>query len=272
MNSFISEEIDYRAAIRARIQSMPARGHGQLVKIARHLGVHPTLITQIFKGDKCLSPEHALLIAEYLGLSELETEYFLALVELDRAGHHKLKSRILARLEKIRGQHQLPQARMTKHQVLAEEDRALFYSSWYYSAIRLLAGLNEEQTIDRIASTLSLERKLVQTVMQFLLRTGLLVQEKDRYRLGPQRTYLPADSALVSRHHTNWRLKAIENFDHLNSQELAFTGPISVSRKDFGEAKKILLRALEEISSLVDRSKEEVVGCMNLDLFLVTKN
>lgn len=270
ISTFIDHE-DYRSALRARIQSMPSRGHGQLTKIARHLGVHPTLITQILNGAKNLSPEHALLIAEYLGLGEFETETLLLLVELDRAGHHKLKARIHTRLGKLREQNQLPQARMTKHKVLPEQDRALFYSNWFYSAVRLLAGVENYQSVDKIASGLGLERKLVQMTVEFLLRTGLLLQEKGRFRLGPQRAYLPANSALVSRHHTNWRLKAIENFDRLTAQELAFTGPISISRKDFSEAKKILLRALEEISTLVEKSKEEVVGCMNLDLFLLTK-
>jgi uncharacterized protein (TIGR02147 family) len=263
---------DYRPALRARLASMPSRGRGQLTKIAKLLNVHPTLLTQILNGAKKLSSEHALLIAEYLGLNELETEYFLALVELDRAGHFKLKAHITARLEKLREQRELPQNRMTKHKVLGGPERATFYSHWYYSAVRLLAPIPEYGTIDRLAAALQLDRKAVQEAVEFLLRTGLLRQESGKFQLGQQRTYLPANSHLVARHHANWRLKAIENFERLTAKELAFTGPISVSRKDFAEARSILLRALEEISQLVEKSREEAVGCLSLDLFWITKD
>jgi len=270
MQSPIFDHHDYRSALRAYLTTMPKRGHGQLAKIASHLGVHPTFITQILNGSKNLSLDQAFLLCEYLGLSEVETEYLLQLVELDRAAHYRLKARFQAKLEKLREEHERPQARMTKHKVLNQEDQALFYSNWYFSAIRLLVGIEGGHSVDRIAAELGLERRTVHSVLEFLLRTGLLVEKKGCYLLGPQRTYLPASSGLVSRHHANWRLKAIQNFDRLGSQELAFTGPISISRADFANAKKILLRALEEISVLVEKSKEEAVGCLNLDLFWVT--
>lgn len=83
---------DYKDFVRERIQSMPKRGHGQYLKISQFLNIHSTMVSQIFKGSAQMTPEHSLKFCEYLGLNEMETDYFLILVQRERAGTLDLKS------------------------------------------------------------------------------------------------------------------------------------------------------------------------------------
>src|SRR5476649_2027297 len=94
--------IDYKAFLRTRVESMPKHGRGQYQKIASHLNVHSTMISQVFGGDKNLSLEQACSLCEFLGLGDLETEFFVALVSRERAGSKSLKNLIDRRLDQLR--------------------------------------------------------------------------------------------------------------------------------------------------------------------------
>src|SRR5688572_19195194 len=92
---------NYKEYVRKRIHSMPKRGHGQFRKMANFLAINSVNVTQIFKGSRELSVEQACLLCEFFGFSELESQYFVGLVELARAGHHKLKQMIQKRLDAV---------------------------------------------------------------------------------------------------------------------------------------------------------------------------
>ena len=66
---------NYRQFLKQRIQEMPKKGYGQLRKLSDFIGVHTTLIRQIFHGTKSLSAEQAALASELLGLTDLETAF-----------------------------------------------------------------------------------------------------------------------------------------------------------------------------------------------------
>ena len=90
---------NYKEFVRAKVKSMPRKGHGQYLKIAKLLGIHTTMVTHIFKGDSHLSIEQALKLAEHWGSSENETEYFVCLVQFERAANQKSRSYFSKHLE-----------------------------------------------------------------------------------------------------------------------------------------------------------------------------
>ena len=105
---------DYKAAIRGFVGSLPKQGRGELGRIARAIRIHPTLISQILNGSKHLTLEQACVLAEYMGLKEADSDYFLGLIEHERAGSDKLKRRIRARLDRLQVAHLEIQNRLPK--------------------------------------------------------------------------------------------------------------------------------------------------------------
>lgn len=85
---------------------MPRRGRGELTKIAAALRVHPTFISQVFRGPRELSLEQAALLAYHLQLSEPEREFFIDLVGLSRAGNDPLKTVLKRRMTMLKEQNQ----------------------------------------------------------------------------------------------------------------------------------------------------------------------
>src|SRR3990167_1956030 len=87
----IFEYLDYRAFLRNYIDHLPKKGRGEINKMALFRSVHPSLLSQILSDQKNMSLEQAQLMAEYLGFTFQETEYFLCSVQFQRAGTTKLR-------------------------------------------------------------------------------------------------------------------------------------------------------------------------------------
>src|SRR2546430_13286005 len=100
MKQQLFEFTEYKQYVQNWLKNMPKNGHGQLSRIAKHLNISSVSVSHIFNGPRELSEEQAVELAEFFGFSELESEYFLLLVQLERAGTHKLKTKIKNKMVK----------------------------------------------------------------------------------------------------------------------------------------------------------------------------
>ncbi|HRO67840.1 MAG TPA: hypothetical protein PL182_09780, partial [Pseudobdellovibrionaceae bacterium] len=71
----------------------------------------------------------------------------------------------------------------------------------------------------------------------------------------------------VIKHHQNWRVQALLKAEALGEDELMFTSPMTLSKKDFEEFKIELSDLIQRFSARVKESPSEEVGCFNLDWF-----
>lgn len=236
-------------------------------RLAAYLRVHPTLISQVLNTEKDLSLEQGILICEYLGMSEAEREYFIALMEYERAGSKALKNYFLKRLQFLKKQADLAVTKSGKAEEIREQDKAIFYSQWYHSAVRLLTSLSECKTLDTIAEKLKLPKSQVRKTLDFLASVGLVKESNGKYEMGPSRTWVPANSPYAARHHINWRLKAFETYQQMGEADLALTVPMTLSKQDAVRFRKLLVEFIESLNPLIDASEPEELRCLNVDFF-----
>jgi uncharacterized protein (TIGR02147 family) len=261
----IFEFKDYRAFIRHHVEQLPHRGHGQFKKMADFLGIQTSMLSQIMSGHREMNAESASLLCEFFGLNDLEADIFLCLVQLARAGNARLKAQLERQLASLRAQGGKIEKRITKERELDEATKAIFYSQWYYSGIRLSTALPGCDTIEAISDKLRLPRGLVSRVVEFLVKNGLCVDRGGNLTYGPRSTHVNAESPLVARHHMNWRLKTMENLEGLKPWELVFTSPVAVSQKDAEAIRRKLLDAVDDWAKIADQSPSERLMCLNLD-------
>lgn len=259
----------YKDFVLARIKAMPHQGRGQMGRMAAALGMHSTLASQVFRGDKNLTPEQAAKLCDFLGLNDLESSYFLGLVNLERAGNESLRKMISRELGELRRKSLHLASRLPRSTELSEEDQAVFYSNWYYSGIRLLTSIPAYQDLDSISEYFAIPKAKARKILDFLLSRGLCVENGRRVEMGPKRTYIPAESPLVSRHHMNWRLRAIEKHETLSEKEFAVSAPMSLSERDFQRIRDRLIESVREITQIASDSPPEKLACLNIDWFKV---
>ena len=255
--------------LQARFAAMPKRGHGQSLRLARHLRVHTTLVSQVFRGSRQLTLEQAALTAEFLELTEAETDFFLLLTQLERAGNPALKKNLRRQLAAAKAKSEELVHRLKAEVRLREEERATFYSDWVYSAVRQLTAIPGFDSVEKIAAQLGLPRKRVKQVVDFLLATGLCVEKNGKLAVGPKSTHLEASSPWVRVHHVNWRHKAIEHVMDAEESQLHYSAPMTLSAADARKIRELIVKFLESVDSVVEPSPSEELHCINVDWFRV---
>ena len=229
--------------------------------------VHPTFLSHVLAGTKELSLEQAALISEYMNLTQLEQDFFFAILQIDRAGNQKLKKYWLDKKTELENQKNKLSERFDKHRQLTLEQRAIFYSSWIYTAIWASTGIDDGQTLNQIAERFQITRNKAEEVVNFLLETGLCSEKNGSFSLGETHVHIPNESPLVVKHHTNWRMKAVQKMDTREGAELFFTAPMSIAKKDFDVIREKLTVAVKSVVEVAKDSTAEEVVCLNIDFF-----
>ena len=247
------------------------KSHGVMRKWAEQLGVHTTLISQVMNGHRHLSTEQGLELCKYLGLPQVDREYFIELVLLERAGTESLKNYHQSRLNQLQEKQKKLSERLKEEKKLNDQESAIFYSSWLYSAVRLCCSIGEGKTIDQLIEMTDLPREKILGCLEFLISSSLLKFDSGFYKLGTQSTHLSKESVYLSRHLINWRSRALLKIDDVSESEFMYSAPFSISQDDFEKLRTELLKFVENFLKAVKNSNPEIVACLNLDLFKITR-
>lgn len=260
---------EYRKIVRNWVESKPGKGRGQYVQIAEFLGLPTSVLSQILNGQRELSTDHAFLLGDYMGLLPLEKEYFLTLVQLEKASHYKYKEHIKDKLKNIRQESMNLAKRVNHEKVLSTEDQQEFYSSWIYAAIGLKSSIGSGVSLEDLQRDFALSKAKLIKILDFLTRTGMIELKDRKYKMGIQSAFIGREAPMVVKHHTNWRIKSLEKASDLESHELMFTAPLTCSEKDFTYIREKLAKNIQEISSIVKDSEAEKLVYFGVDFYQV---
>ena len=258
---------DYRKFLREWLANRPRRGRGMLRSWAELLRVSSSTLSQILSGLRELSLEQAHDLQLTLGMSEGEADYFSLLVARERASSRNLKNHLDTKLKRLRQESQNLIRRVDHERRLTESESAIYYSSWLYTAVWLATSIPDFQTIDAITELLGVERERIVAVLNFLKSTELVEENLGHFSSRPQRTHLERNSPFIARHHSHWRLQAIRRTENLKDDELMFTGPLSISRKDFAQVREKIVALIQAVSETVNETVPEDIAVFQVDWF-----
>lgn len=263
----VFEASNYKVFLRSWVDERPGGGRGEYRRMAEHLSVSTTLISQVVNGEKQFSLEAAHDLCEYLGLTDKEADFFLLLVEKERAGSHGYQQRLKRRLEVMRQSALQLSERLVKDRDLTDREAAIYYSNWTYTAVMNLAACNPTLEATSLADRLGIPRTLANKVMEFLFESGILINRNGKVESGVKYLHLPASSPLVVKHHQNWRIQAFNKMAFAREEDLFYTAPMSLSEEAAKQIRAELPAFLERIIKIVGPSESEVVRCLNIDWF-----
>lgn len=249
------------------VQKQPKSGHGEYRRLAVALNVSTTLISQIFNGDKQVSLEIASDICDYLHLNDEESEFFLLLVEHDKAGSYKLQNRLKKQIKDRQEKAKKLENRLKKETVLDEASRQIYYSNWVYPALRILVDIPSLNSIDKLSEHLQIPKNHLLKMIDFMIQKKLIVQKNNEFAMGPSTVYLPATDPLVSRHHQNWRNLSYQKMIIQNESNFFYTGLYSLSEETANEIRQQLPDFVEEILKKVRPSPSKTSRCLSIDFF-----
>lgn len=270
MKSFnIFEHKNPQKALQNCIFSQPKRGRGLIQTLSNHLRISQPQMSQLFRGSKKYTVENAVAIAQYFKWTNEETNYWIALVEWDRAADYITKKYFENKMNEAKNRAQQIADSFGVHYELDDKDKAEFYSSWIYSAVRLYCSLdNGKSKADVFKAFSELYYDEVNKALTFLIKTGLIKKTDDFFVLGESKTFVKRGSPFLKSHVTNWRLRAVDRINQITDDEIIFSAPLSISKKGLSLLRKDLQNLISSLSqNLESYGNAEEVVCLNIDLF-----
>ena len=154
--------------------------------------------------------------------------------------------------------------------LLDKEDYEIFFENWKYSAINIICSIPKYQKVEAICEYYNLPRNEVLRILNFLVEKGMLEKVGDRFIRELKLFYwdfLP--DVIKSKHHYNWRvraLNAIDKTDEINTHKTIVT---SLSNKNIHRVKKAIFDNLYNILEEIEGDPRDEVVSICLDFFKV---
>lgn len=258
---------NYKQYLEKWVQAQPRKGRGAKTKLAKAAGCQPAYVSQVINGDLNFSLEQAQAINSILGHGTDDGHYFLLLVQHCRAGSPALRRYYQEQLDQVQKSRFVLKERLGVAQHLSVHDQQVYYSSWIYAAIHVITDIPQFRTKEAISEKLGLPISKVADALDFLLRIGLVEADGPTFKMSLKSIHLGNDSALIAKHHSNWRIRAITALDRTSDEDMHYSSVITLSKKDVIEVKTMLLNTIKDLKAKVRESKEEELLCFSLDLF-----
>lgn len=265
MNSIYQYD-DYRDYLRLRLGGQKTRT-GEKKRASQALGVHTTLISQVLSGQCGLSLEQADRMNRFLAHSEAQSEYFLNLVQRDRAGTKSLKGYYERHLSRLKEENLQIHQRLKIDDEISEKHQRQFYSSYLYSAIHVLVSIAKYNSVEKLAKGLRIPRETIADAISFLSSIGIVSIKGETLSPGTKHLHLSPESEELGRHHLNWRLRVIDSIGQKHPKDLHYSAAVSLSYEDVERIKESLLTNLKENSQIIVKSPEEIAYVYCFDFF-----
>lgn len=243
--------------------------HGYRSRLAEAAGCQKSFFSKVMSGPTHLTAEHGIGLALYWNLTELETEYFVQLVNLERAGVPALKKQIAMQLEKLRREQDNLAKRFSEASSLSEKDAAVYYSAWQYLAIHFALSIPELQTAEAIGRRFNCSGEVVRRTLTALKEMGLVESDGQRWKMNGRSYHLPRDSQFTQMNHANWRARAVQNSFERNPRDIHYTTVGSISLDDVEKIRQLTLNYIDQGRAAMSASGTEELFCMSCDFFLV---
>lgn len=263
----VFEFIAYKDVMAAYLTGVGHRG--QMTKAAAALNCQRSYLSRVITENLHLTPEHAFNLAEFLNFTELEREYFIALVERDRAAGPRYSEHWKRKITELKRRNESVQERANRQSVSLDSSKTVYFTSWTWTAIHFLTAVNNGQTARAIAGRLNLADDFVRAQLKQMSEQGLVENSGEKWHYKSGEFHAGSDSPLVLLHHQNWRARAVQDAQVAPGANTHFTGIMTLSREDAARIKELMLEFIAKANQITGPSNPEECIAVLCDLFPV---
>lgn len=269
VQSSIFEYNEYEEFVRDRIQfAKSTQGSGVTRRLSEQLQCHTTFVSQVINKKAGFSVEQALRFSKFFRLNRAETDFFVDLVGLGRAGDESAKVFFQLRIEKLRSKHADLKERWSSRNSDLHENELTYFGSWMIQAVHGTLQLKTCRTSERIASYLGISKIEVEEVLNKLLSMKLVTRTGSEWSTTTHFLHLGKESPLIRQFHLQWRQRVCQEFlKSRNPDSTHYSGILTFARSDESAVRGVLLEALDKIMKIIESSPSEEAFGLNLDFF-----
>lgn len=240
-------------------------------QLAQFLNCQPGFISQaLSEGKTHFTTEHIYKTGLFFNLDEKEINYLILLLQYEKAGTVELQKHFKNQIDEMQNENKEITTRIKKsNRKLLDHEKAIYYSHWAYMAIHMSVSLPELYSQKLIQEHFHINFDFCNSVIQFLLETGLIEKNGNKLSIGKTRIHLERNSPLVKSLHQNWRQKAIESLVDTNEFNLHYSSVLALSKKDALKIRGIILELIKQKEEILIPSPEEEIVAFNIDYFKI---
>lgn len=255
---------DYRTYIKARIKTGPARGQGRLAAAA---GCTPSYLSQVLNTQVQLTPDHAARLTAFWRFDEVETDYFLALVELERCASAELRQILTRRMTTIQKSRQRVTRRVEAKDEIPLARQVGYFAHPMTAAIHLATRIPTLRSTRAIAERFGLPEDLVASTLDSLKTLGLVRGGSQQWQAVDVNFHLPDTSPVTVVNHANWRHQAVQRMHTGQRDGVHYTALYTLARGDIAKLREEILELIERSRRVVLSAKDETLTCFQCDFW-----
>lgn len=243
---------------------------GYQARLAEAAGVHGSYISRVVANRVHLTPDQAANLAQFWGLDDEETDFFLDLVLLERSASKPLRARISRRIAEVRARHERIESRFPEARKLETSDAGPYYSAWYFSAIHMMLTIPRYRQPRAIAERLRLPESLVESALHALAELGLAARSRTQWQPVAKDLHIPERRMWARIQHEHWRQKSALKIQEADPDAVHYSGVQTLSLADARRLRSLVLQFLEDSRRLVERSPtEEEICFLGCDFYVL---
>lgn len=255
---------DYRAFVADWEKTESDRG--SRTRMAQAARCSPSWMTRVLNGNVQLTPDQAMGIAGYFHLNEPETDFFLLLVDLERASTLELKKRIQRKMDALKKESRKIAAAVKSDVTVSEEFAVRYYSSWIYPAVHV-ACMVKAQTPEEITALLNLSPTVIAKTLKLLREMRLLRLDGSRWLANSTSVHLPSDHPIAKVTHASWRNRTIQFLQEGNDDGLHYSAVHCLSKSDLETVRRALKEAILNCRKTIEDSPSEALAVLCVDWY-----
>lgn len=250
----------------------PGTRKGLKASLAKAADCQPTYISQVLHGKAHLSLEQAEKLNRHFSHSKEERQFFLLLVQKERAGTTSLRDHFDEGIRELLDRRLVLTKRLGAKVVLDQLSQSTYYSSWIFAAVHIALTIPELRTREALSNHLAVPIAKITETLEFLISVNLALQVGSEFHVGESQIRLGNDSKNILKHHSNWRIQALESFDRESLTDFHYSGVVSLSTADVIRVKNLFLEVVKDSQAIVKDSKEEALYSIGIDFFTLKKH
>lgn len=265
MNKNIFEFKSYIAYFRHRLEAPGQRG--AKAKMAAMMNIKPTYISQVLQEKAHFSLEQIEAANLFFQHTSDESHFLILLAQKERAGTRSLKNYFQNQIQKILDSRMILTERLGTETEIKDEDKSWYYSTWLPAAIHIATTIPHLRTVAQMARAFQVSENVIVKIIERLEQMGLVSHVGQEYHPGQRHIRLGNQTHYIIKHHTNWRLQALQSLDRERPTDLHYSAVVSLSEADVVKVKDFLLETIKSSLGIVKESKEEVLYNICLDFY-----
>lgn len=256
---------DYRKFIRALTTT---QFHYTQASLSKAMNCQAAYLSQVLKERADLTEDHGIKLCEFLELSPLESEYFLILLRIGRAGTPNLRTFLEKRRQKLTEENQEIISRISATPKNQVNEATLYYcSSWIPALLHSATSCARLQSIDAIADRFSLPKQQVEMHLKLLKEYSLVNFEDGKWIFQGGSIHIPKNSALDQFFQFQRRIYSLGNLPKRNGSDVHFSNVLSINSKTAKEIRRQIVDLIDKIHQSAECSPSDDVYSFCLDFF-----